>query len=197
MRITEEEPLNISYADLSDDDFQKFVSVGQPFKNPQYEPSDLISLASTKSLTIQGNRSLRQEASEQLAQLSLAFYEVFKKPLVVMSAYRSYTYQKNQIAESCKQSGYCAREGESEHQLGLTVDLWEATNEEKFLAKYQAEYDRLVGNAWKWGFHQSYQKGKSVDGYAVEPWHWRYLREDLAKILWEKGMTFSELVRGK
>jgi D-alanyl-D-alanine carboxypeptidase len=184
----------IDYADLSDDDLQKFVSVGQPFKNLSYEPPDLVPLVSTKSLTIQGTRSLRQEASEQLSQLSLAFYEVFKKPLVVMSAYRSYMYQKNQIAENCKQSGYCAREGESEHQLGLVVDLWEASNEEKFLAKYQAEYDWLVENAWNWGFHQSYQKGKLVDGYAVEPRHWRYLGSKLAKELWEKGMTFSEFI---
>jgi D-alanyl-D-alanine carboxypeptidase len=158
---------------------------------------DLVSLVSTEALKVQGIRSLRQEASEQLGQLSLAFYETFNQPIVVMSAYRSYAYQKNQIAESCKQSGYCAREGESEHQLGLAVDLWEATNEEKFLAKYQVEYDRLAENAWKWGFHQSYQNGKTIDGYAIEPWHWRYLGIELAKELWEKGMTFSELLKEK
>ena len=78
--------------------------------------------------------------------------------MVVVSAYRSYQYQKNQISESCKQSGYCAREGESEHQLGLAVDLWETTNEEKFLLKYQRYYDWLKDNAHLYGFHQSYQK---------------------------------------
>ncbi|MDR3168550.1 MAG: M15 family metallopeptidase [Candidatus Peribacteria bacterium] len=149
-------------------------------------------MQSSETLKIQGNRSLRAEANEQLIQLSLAFYEDFKQPIVVMSAYRSYDYQKNQISESCKQSGYCARAGESEHQLGLAVDLWEATNEEKFLSKYQIEYEWLAQHAWEYGFHQSYQKRKETDGYAVEPRHWRYVGGELAKELWEKGMTFSE-----
>jgi D-alanyl-D-alanine carboxypeptidase len=73
--------------------------------------------------------------------------------------------------------------------------LREATNEEKFLAKYQTSYDWLVENAHLYGFHQSYQKGKSIDGYAIEPRHRRYLGVELAKELHEKGMTFSEAVK--
>jgi D-alanyl-D-alanine carboxypeptidase len=176
----------VQYAQLPDEDLHKFVSVGVPLSDVQYVPADLVPLLSSESLRIQGDKVLRKEATEQLYQLSLAFYEVFKKPLVVVSAYRSYQYQKNQIAESCKQTRYCAREGESEHQLGLAVDVFEATNEEQFLEKYSEVYEWLVANAWKRGFHQSYQKGKNVDGYAIEPWHWRYLQVDLAKVLWEK-----------
>jgi D-alanyl-D-alanine carboxypeptidase len=143
---------------------------------------------------VQGVRSLRRDAKEHLLQLSSAFYEEFHKPIVVVSAYRSYYYQKNQIKEDCKQTRYCAREGESEHQLGLAVDLWEATNEEKFLATYLAEYEWLAENASLYGFHQSYQKGKEIDGYAVEPWHWRYLGVELAERLRQKQLTFSEYV---
>ena len=184
----------INYFLLDDSDVQKFVSKGIPLWDKEYEPTDLVGIQGSSSLIIQGNLRLREEANEQLIQLSLAFYEVFHEPIVVMSAYRSYQYQKNQIAESCKQSGYCAREGESEHQLGLAVDLWEATNEEKFLSKYQLYYDWLVANAYFYGFHQSYQKGKEIDGYPVEPWHWRYVWADLAALLWERQMTFSEWV---
>ncbi len=165
-----------------------------PFTDVQYEPEDLLPLTSTQSLHVQGEKMLRKEASERLDQLSLAFYEVFKKPIVVMSAYRSYQYQKNQISESCKQSGYCAKEGESEHQLGLAVDVREVSNEEKFLSNYQEYYDWLKDNAHHYGFHQSYQKGKEIDGYPVEPWHWRYVGVELATELWESGMTLSEKV---
>ena len=145
------------YANLPDHDIQKFVSKGMPLHDVQYEPEDLVVMESSTSLVIQGVRSLRREAYEHLLQLSLDFYEAFGKPIVVVSAYRSYQYQKNQISESCKQSGYCAREGESEHQLGLAVDLWEATNEEKFLSKYGEYYEWLRGHAHEYGFHQSYQ----------------------------------------
>jgi D-alanyl-D-alanine carboxypeptidase len=138
---------------------------------------------------------LRSEANEQLLQLSKAFYEKFQEPIVVVSAYRSYHYQKNQISESCKQSGYCAKEGESEHQLGLAVDVWETTNEEKFLSTYQTYYDRLKEYAHKYGFHQSYQNGKEIDGYPVEPWHRRYLGIELATKLYNKEISFTEYVR--
>ncbi|MDR2415762.1 MAG: hypothetical protein LBD75_04060 [Candidatus Peribacteria bacterium] len=107
----------IDYVHLPDDVMQKYVGKGSPLYDVQYIPTDLVQLSSSQTLYIQGERSLRKEAYEHLLQLSLAFYEQFQKPIVVMSAYRSYTYQKYQIAESCKASGYCAREGESEHQL--------------------------------------------------------------------------------
>lgn len=187
-------PAPTDYANLPDDDLHKFVSVGMPFHDLSYQPSDLVPLTSIESLRVQGERTLRKEASDQLIQLSLAFYETFHQPLLVVSAYRSYQYQKNQISEECKQTRYCAREGESEHQLGLAVDLWETTNEEKFLSSYQTYYDRLKNNAHLYGFHQSYQKGKIIDGYAIEPRHWRYLGIDLATKLHERRMTFSELV---
>jgi D-alanyl-D-alanine carboxypeptidase len=75
------------------------------------------------------------------------------------------------------------------------VDLREATNEEKFLTKYQTYYDWLTKNAYIYGFHQSYQKGKEIDGYAIEPRHRRYLGSDLAGELHEKKLTFSESVK--
>jgi len=168
-------PVFLDYANLPDHDLQKFVSAGMPLHDVQYVPVDLLPLVSSQSLLIQGERTLRVEASEHLLQLSLDFYAELGKPIVVISAYRSYQYQKNQISESCKQTGYCAREGESEHQLGLAVDLREATNEEQFLSKYQEYHDWLRMHAHSYGFHQSYQKGKEIDGYPVEPWHWRYL----------------------
>jgi D-alanyl-D-alanine carboxypeptidase len=186
---------SIDYRKLADDDLQKFVSKDMPFDDVLYVPSDLVTLSTSESLHVQGNRTLRSEASLPLLQLSQAFYQTFHQPLVVMSAYRSYAYQKNQIAASCKQSGYCAKEGESEHQLGLAVDLREATNAEKFLIKYQDYYEWLREHAHEYGFHQSYQKGKETDGYAIEPRHWRYLGKELATLLWEKKLTFSEWVK--
>jgi LAS superfamily LD-carboxypeptidase LdcB len=107
----------IPYENLPDDALQKYVGKGSPLYDRQYVPTDLVKLQSSQTLQIQGERSLRQEAYEHLSQLSLAFYEYFHQPIVVMSAYRSYYHQKNQIAESCKANGYCAKEGESEHQL--------------------------------------------------------------------------------
>lgn len=184
----------IDYADLSDNDIHKFVWVGQPFDNISYEPSDLVSLQWRSHISAQARHTLRQEASDALEEMANDFYSYFWTNIVIASAYRSYGYQKNSISESCKQSGRCAREWESEHQLWLAVDLWEATNEQKFLSKYQKYYDRLHDNAHLYWFHQSYQNWREFDGYYIEPWHWRYLGTWLATKLHDRNITFTQYV---
>ena len=184
----------VDYARLLDDDIQKFVGVGQPFKNVNYEPSDLVFLQWFSHISAQARYKLRSEAAENLEKMANDFYAHFWTNIVIASAYRSYEYQKISISESCKQSGRCAREWESEHQLWLAVDLREATNEEKFLSKYQKYYDWLHENAHLYGFHQSYQNWREIDGYYVEPWHWRYLWVDLATKLHKKSITFTQYV---
>ena len=184
----------VDYARLSDEDIQKFVWVGQPFKNVNYEPSDLVSLQWRSHISAQARHIFRAEAAENLERMANDFYAQFWMNIVIASAYRSYEYQKNSISESCKQSGRCAREWESEHQLWLAVDLREATNEEKFLSKYQKYYAWLHENAHLYWFHQSYQNWREIDGYYVEPWHWRYLGTWLATKLHERNITFTQYV---
>ena len=184
----------IDYSKLPDDNIQKFVGVNQPFSDISYEPSDLVPLQWKSHISAQARHSLRKEAAENLEKMANDFYSEFWKNIVIASAYRSYNYQKNSISESCKQSGRCAREWESEHQLWLAVDLWEATNEQKFLSKYQKYYDRLHDNAHLYWFHQSYQNWREFDGYYIEPRHRRYLGTWLATKLYEKDITFTQNV---
>ena len=184
----------IDYTKLPDNDMQKFVGVNKPFNNVGYEPSDLVQLQWRPYISARTTYTLRKEAAYNLEKMASDFYSEFWTNIVVASAYRSYGYQKNSISESCKQSWRCAREWESEHQLWLAVDLWEATNEQKFLSKYQNYYDRLHENAHLYWFHQSYQNWREIDGYYVEPRHRRYLWTWLATKLYEKNITFTQYV---
>lgn len=186
----------LDYNKLPDNNFQKFVWVGQPFFDVKYEPSDLVYLQWLYHISAQNKHQLREEAALHLEKLAIDFYKEFWTNIVVASAYRSYRYQKDSISESCKKSWRCAREWESEHQLWLAVDLREATNEEKFLSKYQKYYDWLHENAHKYWFTQSFQNWREIDGYYIEPRHWRYLWVDLATKLHEKGITFTQYVKG-
>ncbi len=184
----------------TDDSITKYVGKGHPFHEKAYIPSDLVSLKNTKYLAVYTkwripNQELRKEAKEYLEKMAKDFFDTFKQPLYVYSAYRSYEYQKNSIGKACKDEGFCAVEWESEHQWGLTLDFWETTNEEQFLRKYQKYYDWLKENAHKYGFHQSYQNGIEKDWYYIEPWHWRYLWEALATLLHEKNQTFVNYYR--
>ena len=184
----------IDHSALPDNDIQKFVGVNKPFYNVSYEPSDLVSLQWRSHISAQARHTLRKEAADNLEKMANDFYAKFWKNIVIASAYRSYGYQKDSISESCKRSGRCAREWESEHQLWLAVDLWEATNEQKFLSKYQKYYHRLHDNAHLYWFHQSYQNWKEFDGYYIEPRHWRYLWTWLATKLHDRNITFTQYV---
>ena len=184
----------IDHSKLPDNHIQKFIGVNKPFHNVSYEPSDLVSLQWLSHISAQSRHTLRKEAADNLEKMANDFYAKFWKNIVIASAYRSYSYQKNSISESCKRSGRCAREWESEHQLWLAVDLREATNEQKFLSKYQKYYNRLHDNAHLYWFHQSYQNWREFEGYYIEPWHWRYLWTWLATKLHDRNITFTQYI---
>lgn len=88
----------------------------------------------------------------------------------------------------------CAPPGYSEHQLGLAIDIFEATTEKDYLANraFARYVDWLHENAHLYGFHQSYQRGEIIDAYEVEPWHWRYLGIGLATKLRKLDMSYTE-----
>ncbi len=87
-----------------------------------------------------------------------------------------------------------ARPGTSEHQLGLAVDiidtrLWDLTEAQADLPAQKW----LMENSWRYGFILRYPKGKiDSTGIIYEPWHYRYVGEDLAKELYDLGMTMEE-----
>jgi D-alanyl-D-alanine carboxypeptidase len=185
---------NIDYSNLPDDNIQKFVWVNKPFTNINYEPLDLVSLKWRSHISAQNRHTLRKEATDNLEKMANDFYKTFWRNIVIASAYRSYKYQKYSISETCKKSWWCAKEGESEHQLWLAIDLRETTNEKKFLSKYQKYYNWLQNNAHLYWFHQSYQNWKEFDWYYIEPRHWRYLGTWLATKLQDRNITFTQYV---
>ena len=48
-------------------------------------------------------------------------------------------------------------------------------------------------NAYKYGFILRYPSDKvDITGYMYEPWHYRYVGVEVAKIIKEKNLTFEE-----
>ena len=112
-----------------------------------------------------------------------------------VSGYRSYDMQMTLYNNYVKQDGvdnadrYSARAGTSEHQTGLASDInsvsnsFENTDAFKWLSK----------NAYKYGFILRYPKDKEfITGYMYEPWHYRYVGEDVAKYIYENNITYEE-----
>ncbi|MBE7015388.1 MAG: hypothetical protein E7417_01000 [Ruminococcaceae bacterium] len=113
----------------------------------------------------------------------------------VVSAYRTEDYQRSLYNNKVKASGkayadsYSARAGHSEHQTGLAVDI----NSTKGTFENTPEFAWLQQHAHEYGFIMRYPKGKEwITGYAYEPWHYRYVGNDVAWIIHQEGITYEE-----
>ncbi len=171
-----------------------FVSKLTALSNTGYVPKDLVSIVHPYIDEAGRHSDLRKEAAESLWKMSVAFYKKFNTPIVVVSGYRSAAYQQRLWNLGRCSDTLCAPAGHSEHQLGLAVDLFDASTKNDYLAnaKFASYVAWLSENAHLYGWHQSYQKWEDIDEYEVEPWHWRYLGVDLATKLKNLKWTFTE-----
>lgn len=88
--------------------------------------------------------------------------------------------------------------GASEHQLGLAIDIncdtytsldegFADTEAGKWLAEHCAEY----------GFILRYPLGKEdITGVEYEPWHFRYVGKEAAKVIMEQEICLEEFIEG-
>lgn len=178
----------------SDDSFQKFIDKSHPFLDQGYVPQDLEPINSDFTSNKARKYQLRKEAWDAFADMAWHFWDDSwrKKRLTINTAYRSYSYQKHLIETYCKnKTAQCAEAWASEHQAGLALDLW--VNNKSI---DQQSFEWLQANAYKRGFHNTYQKGVEIDGQTIEKRHRRYLWKELAKELYEKEMSLAEWYYG-
>lgn len=157
-----------------------------------YIPSDLIEVkAYTKA-----NLLLKKEAYEHFIEMAKAI-EKEHMQIRIVSAYRSFEYQKNLYNNYLKHDtiemvdAYSARPGYSEHQTGLAVDIDNIQiNYNKF--HLTNEFTWMKENAHKYGFILRYPLGKEkITGYKYEPWHYRYVG-NIAEYIYQNNLTYDE-----
>lgn len=157
-----------------------------------YVPNDLVALSGQYNKG--ANNKMRKDAA-------LAFMEMVDAAkldniiLYNMSAYRDYNYQVNLYNKYIQRDGkeaadkYSARPGYSEHQSGLCSDLNNISD--SFDGTDEAIW--LKNNAYKYGFILRFPKDKEdITGYKYEPWHYRYVGKDAAKIIYDDDITLEE-----
>ena len=117
------------------------------------------------------------------------------------SGYRSYYTQLYLYNNYVNKDGfaaaetYSARASYSEHQTGLAMDI---ANKTDFISEGDKEYEWLISNAHKYGFILRYPKNKEkITGYMYEEWHYRYVGKDVAKEVYESGLTYDEFMAKK
>ena len=145
---------------------------------------------------------LRKEAAEALEDL----FEIGDKEdiyLFGISGYRSYNRQKTLFDNKANQVGaekanlIVAFPGESEHQTGLTIDVSSQSAQFKLVESFEdtPEGQWLKDNAHRAGFIIRYEKDTTdITGYSYEPWHIRYVGVDIAREIYDQGLTLEEFL---
>lgn len=112
------------------------------------------------------------------------------------SGYRSYQYQTNLYNNYVNQHGeeeantFSAKPGFSEHQTGLTFDLKDFNGQ---LVEDPITSQWIKENCAKYGFILRYPEGKEdITGYIYEPWHLRYVGEEVANQIMNNNTTLEQ-----
>ena len=156
--------------------------------NGDYEPYTNV---------VYSNNRLQEEAVTNFVRMARAAKEEGLK-IIANSSYRSYEEQDNIYNSFLKKHGteyaeeYSAHAGYSEHETGLAVDI-DAYQSSADDFENSNEYAWLLENSYKYGYILRYPKDKEIiTGYSYEPWHYRYVGIDAAKVIHDEDITFDE-----
>ncbi len=200
-------PIGLCTNRMPNDDL--FTIVTQTYGlSREYAPQDLALLTDYLSVdvTLGYPNQLRQVALAPLLQMIADMQAAGLQPFII-SGYRSYasqaiSWEKWNREEPDRAAILSARPGHSEHQLGTTVDfgspeLAEVTGIEdiEFHTYFYLTREGvwLAENAHRYGFTLSYPRGaQELTGFFYEPWHYRYVGEEMATFLHESGVYLTE-----
>lgn len=146
-------------------------------------------------------KMLKKVAKEAFEKLSSDALKLGYK-IVAVSAYRDFSYQENLFNYYVEKYGEdyalncSAKAGHSEHQTGLAVDVMGSNNSYDDF-ELSDEFEWMINNAYKYGFILRYPKNKEkITGFKYEPWHYRYVGVEVAKIIYENKITLEEYLKG-
>lgn len=161
-----------------------------------YEPPDLVSTIEVgfptdvpvRRVVLEELTALREAAESEGIHLDVTFgYRSFDLQRILFREWRTRRSREEVLAT-------VARPGHSEHQLGTALDFttagtgppdpgWGNSVEGAWLARHAHEF----------GFVESYPEGKrSVTCYRAEPWHFRYVGPELARVVANTPHTLRE-----
>lgn len=166
------------------------------FLNEHYIPAKVVPIATSSLRTPAVQEYIDAKVEPHLTDL-LEEASDDGITIKIASAYRSFDEQKSlksnyTVLYGSGANTFSADQGYSEHQLGTTVDFTsdEINGSLTGFEKTEA-YAWLLSNAHRYGFVLSYPKDNAY--YIFEPWHWRFVGEDLARTLHKKGQYFYDM----
>lgn len=199
--------ITVSSADNDSISAEIFITVIEPAEveppkpnepeNPEGETyiNGILVVNKTYSLPRDYNPGgLTQECSSQFELLRRGAAEDGIN-IYLSSGFRSYDYQSQLYNGYVSYYGqaaadtFSARPGHSEHQTGLAIDC--NIINDSFIGTPEAVW--LAEHCYEYGFIIRYPQGKEgITGYKYEPWHIRYVGNEVAEYLYNSGLTLEE-----
>ena len=172
------------------------VNKQRPLNPIDWAPDDLVTPEDIPNVW---GHPIRAEAAAALQQMYVAAGEA-GVPFTITSGYREYALQKEIYDGLVAEGGVdfadrdTARPGYSEHQTGLTVDLFgEEGCQLSACFGETATGIWLRENAYRFGYILRYHDGEQATvGYTYEPWHFRYVGVDVATAMHDQGILNLE-----
>lgn len=178
------------------------ILVNKEYSIGEHVPGDLKTVEVPTVLENPEIRQLKEPAADALKEM----FDAAEEEGIILharSGYRSYQTQVQLFNSNVEKHGeeaasqFSSRPGHSEHQTGLAMDVTsESVNYQLVEAFGETEEGIwLQENAHLFGFIIRYPEGKSdITGYVYEPWHLRYLGNDLATLVYESGLSYEEFL---
>ena len=156
-----------------------------------YQPEELVNLYAQRRHFLLANSGIELErvAFEAADRMFKQAEDEDMNGFILTSGYRSRERQAELYEET--EGNTAQRPGCSEHETGLAFDVTARYDRGTF--EDTPQFAWLMEHCWDYGFILRYPKGKeAVTGIDYEPWHYRYVGEDAARVIHENGWTLEE-----
>ena len=166
-----------------------------------FAPPILTVMPSSESLDNSRELVLAPSAAHALVLMAEQMHAEGYGQLFVNSAYRTYDYQVELFESKTRQYGLAgalvrsAKAGHSEHQTGLAVDVSVPAQGCAIMTCFGETVGGkwVAANSWRFGFIVRYEEETTaITGYSYEPWHLRFVGEELANEYSENGIHTLE-----
>lgn len=188
----------VSQASQDPNSVHVLVNKQQPLDPLDYAPEDLREVDAPREFS---EAPLRAEAAGAYEELYAAAAEE-GIDLWVTTAYREFDFQQALYEQRFFEDGataadrVSARPGYSEHQTGLAVDVADLEDRECYLRACFGESEQgrwLSERSAEFGFVIRYpEDAEEITGFQYEPWHLRYVGEETARDVAQRGVTLEE-----
>ncbi len=190
------------YENMFDTDESKdtLMLVNKYYKlSKDFKPNNLVAITNKYAWGTNKSKSIREDVMDAYLNMYNAAFNEIGVTLMINSAYRDYEHQEEVYNDYKENRGIdyadsvAARPGSSEHQTGLSLDIFELKNSKMATFKDTEAYKWLKNNCYKYGFILRYPEGKeNITGFNFEAWHYRYVGIETATYIYEKNITFDE-----